>query len=199
MLQPDFKKFCWNCNIGGGATSEELKERCLGEGSYQACSSGNSDCFVTMRKNEGKVNMLQMGCKQPAACANESSQTMQGQSPHCRQSFITRIWPIQTDIDWNPRHLKTLWTLGLVHRWRLYKRLLHRKREFLGVSEILYYRYENWWSNWRGSRAGRGNVNVPSSVPQLRLLYYFYGLWWLFIRIWSWHAFSQHSRGRIQM
>ena len=130
MLQPDFKKFCWNCNIGGGATSEELKERCLGEGSYQACSSGNSDCFVTMRKNEGKVNMLQMGCKQPAACANESSQTMQGQSPHCRHSFITRIWPIQTDIDWNPRHLKTLWTLGLVHRWRLYKRLLHRKREF---------------------------------------------------------------------
>ena len=92
MLQPDFKKFCWNCNIGGAETSEELKERCLGEGSYQACSSGNSDCFVTMRKNEGKVNMLQMGCKQPAACANESSQTMQGQSPHCRHSFITGIW-----------------------------------------------------------------------------------------------------------
>lgn len=116
MLQPDFKKFCWNCNIGGAATSEELKERCLGEGSYQACSSGNSDCFVTMRKNEGKVNMLQMGCKQPAACANESSQTMQGQSPHCRHSFITGIdlfRRIQTGIQDILRHYGPWdWSIG---------------------------------------------------------------------------------------
>ena len=181
MLQPDFKKFCWNCNIGGAETSEELKERCLGEGSYQACSSGNSDCFVTMRKNEGKVNMLQMGCKQPAACANESSQTMQGQSPHCRNSFI--ILQIETDVDWYFRRSRP-WNEPLDEGYISDNRYITpdtRLLGFLGVSELMLFSvvmpFENWWSNWRWSRAGRGNVNVPSSVPQFRLLYCFYGLW----------------------
>ena len=55
MLQPDFKKFCWNCNIGGISDPDSLKSACLDRGHYQACSSGNSDCFVTMRKNEGSL------------------------------------------------------------------------------------------------------------------------------------------------
>ena len=78
MLQPDFKKFCWNCNVGGNNDPDSLKAKCMAEGKYEACSSGNSDCYVTMRKNDGQINMLQSGCKQLAACSAESKQVMGG-------------------------------------------------------------------------------------------------------------------------
>merc|ERR1711935_1220927 len=78
MLQPDFKKFCWNCNVGGNNDPDLLRAKCMAEGKYEACSSGNSDCYVTMRKNEGRINMLQSGCKQLSACSAESRQVMGG-------------------------------------------------------------------------------------------------------------------------
>ena len=42
MLQPDFKKFCWNCNVGGNNDPDLLRAKCMAEGKYEACSSGNS-------------------------------------------------------------------------------------------------------------------------------------------------------------
>ena len=58
--------------------TETLKNKCLSEGKYEACSTGNSDCYVTMRKSDGQINMLQSGCKQLQACSAESRQTLQG-------------------------------------------------------------------------------------------------------------------------
>ena len=83
MKQPDFRRFCWRCNVNGIGNQVELQNACVRTGFAEACYSGNDGCFVEERKNEGEIGFLSMGCMSTPSCKSGRNQLTKGKFPQC--------------------------------------------------------------------------------------------------------------------
>jgi len=81
--QPDFRRFCWRCSVNGEADTVALQNECVREGHAEACGSGADGCYTEMRKIDGKIAFLDMGCQQKNACKSHQSSLVSGKHPQC--------------------------------------------------------------------------------------------------------------------
>lgn len=93
--QPDFRRFCWRCDVQGEADQVELQNTCVRTGFAEACYGGNDGCYVEQRKNEGNINFLTMGCQSKPSCISDKNVLTQGKFPQCNpttdnQSYCKR-------------------------------------------------------------------------------------------------------------
>jgi len=83
--QIDFAGFCFSCRVSQhGLDSQGFKQECLKMGKMNACYGGNSGCASKIRKRDGKLVSLEMGCSGKQACENSEKENFRGRSFQCR-------------------------------------------------------------------------------------------------------------------